>query len=713
MSSHPIVTVVDGTGGGFDSATKPVTSSSSGSSGSVLPNPLNDYSSYNYIVTLSPLSNDDINYPDSYRSSTPNQVVLKSGGSGSMKIPSEQESQMGIKADLYIEDLEILTLAGPNPNTKMSNAVTVDFKVIEPYSMGMFLETLKEAAKTKGFPNYINAPFLLTIEFIGWDDAGKLKKIPKTKRMFPIKLIDAKFTVDITGSKYEVKGIAWNDIGFADEVQTTKTNVDLEGETINELLQTSNSGKSLATILNNREIELKEKGEKPAANEYIILFPNLDSDNSGGGSEEKSVIQAFRQSDDDKAVSGDPDAEVKKIKGYKLQSGTIGDTLRESAASDVNEIGKSKIAKSYIVNGLRYFGKSAFVEDENKKGTFRRDQIVANEYGARLNFPVGMRIQEIIEEVILLSEYGRKFLEKEEDSAGMRPWFKIETNVYLSDQDSAMTKTGDKAKIYVYKVIPYRVNTDAYKQVTAKTPGLGSLRDSAVKEYNYLYTGKNDSVIDFNIDINFAYISAVQNDMASLLMSSVVATSENMVEEQGEEDPEQTLTDGGEIPDEGSPTTVDTARPSTGARGGGAPNQRESQMARNVSDMITNGIDLIQLDLSIWGDPYFISDTGVGNYTAKPTGNINLTDDGTMDYQHSEVDIIVNFRTPTDIGKDGMMSFPSDRDSSSYKFSGLYRVIQVLNKFSEGEFTQDLLLLRRHNQDTGGSDDAKIIKEKG
>ena len=88
---------------------------------SAVPNPLNIYASYNYIFTLSSLSIDEVNNPKStYRINEPSEIILRSGGSGNAKIPSEQESQLGITADLYIDDVEIYSIIGNNPNTKHS-----------------------------------------------------------------------------------------------------------------------------------------------------------------------------------------------------------------------------------------------------------------------------------------------------------------------------------------------------------------------------------------------------------------------------------------------------------------------------------------------------------------------------------------------------------------------------------------------------------------
>ena len=720
------INVLNDTNNAASSAVMSVASNTNTSGdGPPFENILNQYASYNYIITISALSNSDINSPkNTYKTNEPDSIILRSGGSGDKKAVSDQESNDGIITDLYVDNLEILSLIGANTSTRFSNAITINFTVIEPYSMGMFLESLKNAAINKGFKNYINAPFLLTIEFVGWYDDGTFKKLKDSTRKFPIELIDASFTVDNQGSKYNVKGIAWNDQGFSDDRQSIKFDITMEGGTINEMMQTGY--KSLATILNKKEQELKEQGKKDVADEYVILFPSardilegsVGASSGGSGDNSELILRVMGVTQDFyQGHSNDPDSLLEELEGFEMETGSIGDNFRQYAEDEgnLNGIGKSKIEETHLKKGISHFSHAPFVEDENNPGTFKRGNIVISNNATIVHFKRGERIQDIIEEVILLSDYAREFFDKKEDEFGMKTWFKIESNVYIGEASDDMGKTGDKPKIFVYKVIPYELNVSAFKSPTAPTPGVSRLREEVIKEYDYMYTGKNDSIIDFNIDINYAYISAVQSDFGIFSDKGKLGSSSDLVEDEGEQDQEHTLPESSDPPEEGSGATRATGRPHTGGSGGGPRNTADSQIVRNISDIITSGVDLIQLNLKIWGDPYFISDTGVGNYTAEKTDYINMTADGTMDYQYSDVDILVNFRTPSDIGNNGMMTFPSDSDSSMYVFSGLYRVYQVLSLFSEGKFIQELTLVRRHNQDiksygSGGKTEMVIVE---
>jgi len=69
----------------------------------------------------------------------------------------------------------------------------------------------------------------------------------------------------------------------------------------------------------------------------------------------------------------------------------------------------------------------------------------------------------------------------------------------------------------------------------------------------------------------------------------------------------------------------------------------------------------------------------MGNYNAlQVPGVLNITADGTMNYENGEVDIALNFRTPLDYGPNGYMEFPGGGTTPVGEFSGLYKVIFVL-----------------------------------
>ena len=160
----------------------------------------------------------------------------------------------------------------PTSRTRTTNATSISFEVTEPYSMGLFYQTLQKAVKDANGDDsaYNRAPFLLSIRFVGYNDDGQV--IPTNEiRHFPIKLINSSLTVDQGGSHYAVRAVAWNETALTDEIQTVKTDTVLTGDTMLTLLQTG--GQSLSTVLNERLLDQEDKKQIKSPDQYVFLFP--------------------------------------------------------------------------------------------------------------------------------------------------------------------------------------------------------------------------------------------------------------------------------------------------------------------------------------------------------------------------------------------------------------------------------------------------------
>jgi hypothetical protein len=113
---------------------------------------------------------------------------------------------------------------------------------------------------------------------------------------------------------------------------------------------------------------------------------------------------------------------------------------------------------------------------------------------------------------------------------------------------------------------------------------------------------------------------------------------------------------------------------------------------------------MLTIEMEIMGDPYFIADSGMGNFSDQPA-SFNLTKNGAMNYQSGEVDIIINFKTPVDYNSKGVLDFSEGVTASG--FSGLYNVQEVSNSFRGGKFVQVLKAIRRPVQEPGENKEAE------
>jgi hypothetical protein len=648
-----------------------------------LRNPLELFASYNYIFTLSALRPDQVNFPDTtYKRGDLGTVVLRSGGG------ADVTTAYG-KFDYYIDDVDIETICSFSPGTQSSNATKLTFTVFEPYSMGLFLQSLQLAAQRAGYPNYIECPYLLTIEFMGYDNNGNAVKAQGTTRNIPIKLTDARFNVTASGSQYECEAIPYNEIAFTDSTNKMAIDAEITGTTVQEMLQSGEQ--SLQSAINKYYKKQVDEGKLDVAPEILILFPaNLAS---GSASETVPPVEGTDQA----TVSpgeGAEGAEESTIFN-KLKIGRNSVTQNLVQAEDVNPIGNASMGFDALTGGEVPFPQEGDAFDE-EANTFTRGNLRIDINERLFRFKQNSSITNAIQQVILMSNYARKVAQDRiVDEKGMITWFKIETQTYIIPDQLSYFKTGAPAKLVVYRVVPYKVHSMRFVPPGTKPQGYPALAQQVAKQYDYLYGGQNVDVLKFDINIQFAFFTNMTDSQLN-----ADAINQNQQGAGGNATSPMTNADGegdqgaGQAP--ARPTATETALDNNG---GGGTDDDATRVAKMFHDNIINSpADLTMANMEILGDPYYIMDSGMGNYSAQTSQYDNVNTDGSMDYQNGEVDITVTFRTPIDYNAEGQMDFGSSVKAVE-PFSGLYQVTFVNSKFSGGQFTQDLQLIRRRNQE--------------
>ena len=313
-----------------------------------------------------------------------------------------------------------------------------------------------------------------------------------------------------------------------------------------------------------------------------------------------------------------------------------------------------------------------------------------------IKFPQGMTIQKMLEELVIMSDYGQKIGHNAPtDENGFKDWFKIEASVYNITNKEQEKKSGRPPRVYVYKVVPYKVHSSKFAPPNAPAKGTENLEKQCVKAYNYIYTGANKDILSFDININTAFYTSIAKNMDNAGTNKIETSG--TAEDVSDTNFKQSDGNTGNVPDGIGGSLPDHKNKSDSA--GAVPETPEMAVARRFHNaIIDSGSDLVTADMEIWGDPYYIADSGMGNYNSEPLpGTINLNADGSINHQNGEVDVNVNFRTPVDFSPEGIMTFPEETIKVN-AFSGVYQVVKVTNVFQGGIFKQSLNMVRRRNQ---------------
>lgn len=601
-----------------------------------IPNPLHDYALYNYLFSLQVLDDGAFNAA----------AYKKAGGappylarSASMT-PDERVPTAYGKFEFFIEDVKISHIVGLDKTTGNTNACGFTFKIIEPYSMGLFFQALQTDALVKGHANYLDAPLLLTLEFKGHKNPEEMMEtIPFTTKHFPLKLrlIDMKVTSH--GCEYDIAAYPTNENAFEKAQISLKTAVALKGKTVKEMLKTDPE-RSFEVYLNKRAKENEKNEIVDQADQYEIRF----------------------------------------IDAPEIESADMG--------FDLYKKGDPPFAK----DNLSY-----------ENGVYKRGNISIDPKEAEFRFAQGSDAINVINQTILMSEYGRNAL-KNISGDGFIKWWRIEIDMEYITSNANLAKTGVKPKKFIYRVVPYLADSSHFLPPNEKRKGTEADKAQVCKEYNYLYSGKNIDVLNFDINFKAGFYTAINSDGGknSADKNQKMADSTAIQKQEFDKDrkqvqvqPGQAAIGSNELPSQMRPSAVNT---SSSGRGGGGYDDASSLAAKQFHDAIAAGVDMVNLDMTILGDPYFLSDSGMGNYHASSAGKY-INSDKAMSWDNGEIHVIVNFKTPVDIDlTTGLYDF--GKVHTAGQFSGLYRVIKGESLFQRGKFTQTLKLIRIRNQDS-------------
>ena len=676
-----------------------------------IPNPLESFISSNALFTLSSLSSDDVNFPeDSYRKGYLGRIIFSGAGRFSEDRAStafQPKDNPSGKYDYFIDNVEIISLISGLSETKGTNAVSINFEVTEPYSMGQFLQSCQIASFANKHKDYTQAPFLLTVEFKGYTDDNKSDTVPYTTRYLPIKMTSINMTVGAAGCKYQVKAIAWNEYALMDNYNILKQDTAISGKTVVEMLQSGPT--SLENIVNQRLVEIAKdsSGAKTyTPDEITIIFPKGtiqvgqdDSADSGASNESKAGSGT--------AAGGDVMKRIALTRNPKTN-------LFEQSKEDISDLGNSTFSFDLTRGGANPkqpddpndpnsdFKVAAL---PNKK--FPRNIIAVKPDDREFTFRKGTSIINAITEIMLMSDYCTKAVTQPvSDSHGFYDWFRIETHAYLLKPDEkGNAQVNIHPKLLVFRVIPYKIHSSLFSSPNGTPKGYDQLIQETVKHYNYIYTGKNVDVLDFKLSMSNDFATNILADgLGKYSDSALMARLGRSSAGPDTSAPYDAKPQGNEgYGDEATGYARQSSLPDRwrNSDGGGDADTYKTLVAKVFQSRILNSnSEKVTADLEILGDPYYIADSGLGNYTnTNSSDRLNITATKAMDYQSSEVDILFKFFTPVDINPGGTMTFPRDIDNQlEVPFSGLYRVASVKSRFSSGKFTQTLSLLRRPNQ---------------
>jgi hypothetical protein len=692
-------------------------------------NVLNGYRSVTYSFTIAALDSSNLKDPESYRNSELKLVILKSGGKGNAGLgvgakldtstltsrsdfssrdprrldldPAETSKSLrnfgselieGFNSnspgrfDMFIENVEIDTLMAPSEQTNTSLATQIKFDVIEPYSINGFIEALHVSAISAGYPSYLQASFLLKMEFWGYPDADDFSEpviVPDATRYFPFGLTGIDVDITEKGTRYRCSAVPYNERAFG-HPNVVKKPIKMAGETVGQIL--ADFFKNINAQIANSDKDSKAGAASNKHDTYEIQFPVWD------------------------------DAEgFKKTGKSKISDSKLTEILKDNTLYKMIDPAAPGSPNAYQKDGA----KQPSAEQQAKQP----ESIKYNPKDNVIQFGEGMSISDAITSVIRDSEYVRNILKNIgavpgiPDQYGMLDYFLIKIEVTNLDVVDDISKK--PFQNYAYIVTPYKIHISRIPNYGHDLIKEENLKKISMREYNYIYTGQNVDILNFKLNFNTLFFEAVPAAMGNkdIVGSKTAAAPNNGVDvkivdsnadakdsrlkniDSGANDDARDRRMKSQVPATAVKTVTTPLQSHSGGNASQPLDDPYSVLARNMHDSVINSkASMLTGELEILGDPIFLVTGGAGNYNPKPKPNSRAkTNTGEVHHNYGEVLVTINFRNPIDINSfedGGMMKF----DSNRVPFSGVYRIIKVANTFKEGLFKQKLDILRLPGQ---------------
>lgn len=698
------------------------------------PNPLHNYATYTYSIALFILSRQDINLlttnPAEWKPGTGRvkSCLIASGG----KNTGQYERNSNFTDDFYFDNLKMTTVIGMNSRAKSTNAIDISFTILEPYGMSL-LDRIIEAANDVQAPNFKAMPYLLEIEFYGYDDNGNQVLIEDQRKRIPVQIIEMKIKVGSKGAEYAIKAIPWNHQALSQSAATTPINLEVKASTVGEFFYNNvtdqmavtqqDEAKVAATSARQRkesEVKAAEEadrkarqeesdrqaraaGEDPEASPKVKPSARKPEDTAELNKQQGIINRAFAVASYCGGVNAwYTDLILKKLRGTKDQ--IIFDIHEDIAKTKIVVPEQKDISRSAVRDDKPADAAQAAAKDANRVFTDAQA------------FPIsaGTTIPAVIDMIMRNSEY---ITSQIKDPGKMTPqdiaekegkplkWYKVIPTVKIGEYDFALNKFSTTT---TYHIMPYIVYDSKHPQGPTAPP------QGAMKEYYYSYTGKNVDILDFQIDFDTLFYTAVTAGAAK--WQADIATKADQQKDEAQKAALEDPVFAKELVNR--QLRLIPEQPTTGGSGAKADVKQVAATDIQASQYSNSRGDMLNLKLKIVGDPELIKQDDIytnpsqGGYETQINTLGIMKDNGSVPMDNGEVMAKVEFRTILDMDDTKGTPAADPKYEANSVFSGIYRILTVDNVFQAGKFEQVVDLIRMPDAINNATKDADKGKDR-
>lgn len=626
----------------------------------LIPNPLHEYASYTYSWSLWWLDVADYNRLmdstglDDALSWNPGPKSFVVAEDGGVYPKRRQPNTLGL--NYHIQNVQFETVVAPNKTSKSSNMIRGTMTIIEPYGVTLIDTLVAAAFDGTAYNNYCDNPYMLQLEFRGYDDAGD--EIPKSKistynKKFPVRILEMKMEVTSRGTEYRITFVPMGGMAHQNtNLSHTPKQLNITAGTVDEFF---NGPEGLGAQLRDYQTDLIRKNNATYADG---IFFKIDP-----AIAETKILNESKVS----LAKANPKTDKIDLK----QS-----TFAIPAGTPILDIITKVMAHSDFLLKIQLGLEAEAYENIDS-----------------------IRQTDILNAVKTLTkvEYGGL------DVSGQRqaPAIDVRSNRY--------------PKIATYSILQYSVWSANHPAAPLYTDSI----PYTIKNYNYIYTGQNSDIIDLKINFDTTYYTSILAFTATKAAEESTRDTDVEIAGLGRANPvslnpaifAKINPQMGMVP---SVTHMQYKFLMDNVNITGGMNLKDRPAALVTADVLNSiysaqNQEMLNLDLTIVGDPTLIKQDD-WLYIPDPENSDSFSDwsitsaeysgkYGHVPFDRSEQAVRVTINSPidmdTDISNEGL-AYPNPQYSQSL-FSGQYKILRIENKFANGKFEQVLHMVRLMN----------------
>ena len=682
------------------------------------PNPLDQYTSYTYSLSLHVLNTAEYNAMVESNGQSVNfsNTLIAGAGRWASSGDAGLKRSPGWEDNFFFDNLKFTSVIGLNSQSRGTNVVNLDFTIIEPMGLSLMDRLL---ATTKELSNevYFASCYVIQIDFFD-SEAGMLADL---RKYIPIRFTDMRVKVTARGSEYACSAVPFGHHALLQSQASTPANFEVVAGTLEEFFGADDSESASTAAKAARE-------------------GNADTANTQTNAGVLQAITGTRIQPVSAKKAGD---QIYSVNSYTSAFNGWYETLVELKVTSLTKPQKIKVIfdKEILKDGggqiyrprneSGQIGAGGMVNPDNPRTN--GDEVQSQKDRDKFSLSAGTLVTEVINTAMMNSEFIRRQVQIPEDKKegaqqkeGFFRWWKTVPSITLLEFDK---KNNVWSFETTYYVIPYDTINTTHPHVPKAKP----YRAACVKEYQYLYTGQNVAVLDFQVDFDFLYFTRVM-----ALRNKDVDTSYD----QGDTPPEGFGTEQKNKDTSGgfNPVVIKHTSDEASATAGRKLRDPIGLTIGNISENLYSSArgEMLNVSMKIIGDPELIKQddifTGIvqrveeqqsadnpsgvqtpsSGYAAAvafvgnggqavtegtkegPKKDISKNNNSLI-MDTGEVLCWVNLMVPRDMDtRTGGLRNTLKGDLSG--FTGVYKILMVDNEFKNGVFTQTLDLIRYQSQ---------------